>query len=62
MDISFSVYSSIGDEYRVTLSTFINLPDSVIEILDNHVELVDVTLERISGSSIANAKILATII
>ncbi len=61
MDISFSVYSSLGDEYRVTLSTFTNLPDTIVEILGNHIELVDVTLERISGSSIANVKILATI-
>ncbi len=61
MDISISVYSSQGDEYRVKLSSFINLPESILEILDDKVEIIDVTLERISGNRITNVKILSKI-
>ncbi len=61
MDISVSVYSSQGDEYRLKLSSFTNLPDRLNTILANRIEIIDVTLERISGRSIASIKILSTI-
>lgn len=51
MDISVSISSQLGDEYRIIISPFDLevIPCEVRDLLGDDIEIADVTLERIKG-------------
>ncbi len=63
MDISYTVHSSQGDEYCVIISSFTsNLPTDISVFFKRQgIDIADITLERKSGSNIADYKILSAI-
>ena len=63
MDISVSISSQLGDEYRIIISPFDLevIPCEVRDLLGDDIEIADVTLERIKGDHPTDIGILLKI-
>ena len=63
MDISVSISSQLGDEYRIIISPFDLevIPCEVRDLLGDDIEIADVTLERIKGDNPTDIGILLKI-
>lgn len=59
MKVTYPISSNEGDEYLILINSFEKsiFPDSIIELLNN-IEIVDITLERISGKHTTKPDIL----